>query len=234
MLLAPLAIVVYSVGTFLLGFLLIEITVFAALLVLLGVLGWVGYNLFTEPPSPQAAPEELDDLLPETINPPGESNSIIQNSRFSVIVDSQIGEGTIVRDHVNLYKCRIGKNCRVESFVYIEEGVVIGDRCKLKPHVFIPTGVTIEDDVFLGPNVTFTNDKHPRVSGEWELLRTVICRGASIGAGAVILPGVRIGRDAMVGAGSVVTKDVQDGEIVFGNPARPSAKPVLEFDNPSH
>jgi acetyltransferase-like isoleucine patch superfamily enzyme len=90
--------------------------------------------------------------------------------------------------------------------------------------VYIPTGVVIEDKVFLGPNVTFTNDKYPRVRGDWKLLNTVVGEGASIGAHSVILPGVRIGRNAVVGAGSVVTTDVPDNTIVCGNPARPLVK----------
>jgi acetyltransferase-like isoleucine patch superfamily enzyme len=141
-------------------------------------------------------------------------------SRFSVILDAEIGEGTIVRDQVNLYKCRVGRFCKIESFVYIEEGVTIGDYCKIKPHVFIPTGVRIADEVFIGPNVSFTNDKYPRSKGEWKLIRTNVKKGASIGANSVILPGVTIGANAIIGAGSVVTRNVPDGATFCGNPAR--------------
>ena len=143
-----------------------------------------------------------------------------RTSKYSFLKDVEVGEGTVVHDHVNLYKCKIGRNCKIDAFVYVEEGVVIGDDCKIKPFVFIPTGVTIEDDVFVGPNVSFTNDKYPRVKGEWKLLRTRIMKGASIGANSVILPGVTIGEDALVGAGSVVTEDVPGKAIVAGNPAR--------------
>ena len=81
-------------------------------------------------------------------------------------------------------------------------------------------GITIEDDVFIGANVTFTNDKFPKSKNvDWQLLTTVIKRGASIGAGSTILPGLTIGENAVVGAGSVVTKDVPAGEIWVGNPA---------------
>lgn len=141
-------------------------------------------------------------------------------SKYSFLKDVEVGEGTVVHDQVNLYKCKIGENCKIDAFVYIEEDVVIGDNCKIRPFVFIPTGVTIEDDVFVGPNVSFTNDKYPRVKSEWKLLRTRIKRGASIGANSVILPGVTIGEDALVGAGSVVTKDVPGKAVVAGNPVR--------------
>jgi len=140
-------------------------------------------------------------------------------SNFSVLKDVEIGEGTVIHDHVNLFRCKIGKNCKVDAYVYIEENVVIGDNCKIRPFVFIPTGVTIADNVYVGPHVTFTNDKYPKARGEWNLLQTRIKRGASIGANSVILPGVTIGEDALVGAGSVVTKDVPNCAIVAGNQA---------------
>ena len=143
-----------------------------------------------------------------------------KSSIYSLIRSVETGEGTRIFDQVNLYKCKVGKNSKIDSFVYIEEGVIIGDNCKIRPFVFIPTGVTIEDNVFIGPNVTFTNDKYPRSQGEWKLLPTTVKKGASIGANTVIIPGVTIGENAVVGAGSVVTKDVQPNNIVAGNPAQ--------------
>jgi UDP-2-acetamido-3-amino-2,3-dideoxy-glucuronate N-acetyltransferase len=142
------------------------------------------------------------------------------SSKYSIVKDVEVGEGTKIYDHVNLYKCKIGKNCKIEPFVYIEGGVVIGDNCKVKPFVFIPTGVTIESDVFIGPNVAFTNDKYPRAHGDWKLLNTRVKRGASIGANSVVLPGVTIGEKALVGAGSVITSDVPDNAVLAGNPAK--------------
>ena len=139
---------------------------------------------------------------------------------YAIIKRVKFGKDVRIYDQVNLYGCEIGDNTKIDAFVYIEEGVKIGNNVKIRPFTFIPEGVTIEDDVFIGPNVTFTNDKYPRSRGEWKLLKTVVKKGASIGAGSVILPGITIGENAMVGAGSVVTKDVPPNAVVAGNPAR--------------
>lgn len=209
----------YTLGIVYASFVTLQLTAFIVVIATLGVLAWVGFTMYTEPPSPELSDSSaLDSLEPEEISPQ------TAHSRFSVILDAEIGEGTVIRDHVNLYKCKIGRNCKIESFVYLEEGVIVGDECKIKPHVFIPTGVTIQSHVFIGPNVTFTNDKHPRVGEEWTLLGTIVGDHASIGANSVILPGVRIGKNAMVGAGSVVTANVPDNTTVFGNPAKPMIK----------
>lgn len=145
---------------------------------------------------------------------------IQRKRKYSVIVDCEIGEGTVIYDQVNLYRCKIGKNCKIDAFVYIEGGVEIGDECKIRPFVFIPTGVKIGNRVFIGPGTIFTNDKYPRVKGEWELKETIVEDDVSIGACVVILPGVRIGKGALIGAGAVVTKDVPSNAVVVGNPAR--------------
>lgn len=144
----------------------------------------------------------------------------MKTTKYSVIRKTKVGKDSRIYDQVNLYGCKIGKNTKIDSFVYIEEGVTIGDFCKIRPFVFIPTGVVIEDHVFIAPNVTFTNDKHPRAQGDWTRLSTRVRRHASIGAGSTINPGVQIGRNVLIGAGSVVTKDIPDNAIALGIPAR--------------
>ena len=129
---------------------------------------------------------------------------------------------------VNLYGCRVGDDVKVGTFVEIQKNATVGARCKISSHTFICEGVTIEDDVFVGHGVMFINDKYPRASADghlqteadWSVVPTVVRRGASIGSGAVILCGVTIGSGAMIGAGAVVTRDVADGAIVAGTPAR--------------
>lgn len=143
-----------------------------------------------------------------------------RSAKYSIIKNVRVGKGSSIHDHVNIYGCNIGRDSKIDAYVYIEEGVKIGDNCKIRPFVFIPTGVTIENNVFVGPNVTFTNDKYPKVRGEWKLFETTVKEGASIGANSVILPGVTIGKYSLVGAGSVVTKDVPDYAVVSGNPAQ--------------
>ena len=133
--------------------------------------------------------------------------------------DCKIGKGTKVWHYTNLYGCEIGEDCVIGSYVEIGKGVKIGNRCKIECRAFIPAGVVIEDEVFVGSGAIFTNDKHPKAVGDWEITPTLVKRGASIGAGAVIVCGVIIGEGAVVGAGAVVTKDIPAGMAVVGNPA---------------
>lgn len=144
----------------------------------------------------------------------------MKGTKYSIIKKVEVSRNARIYDQVNLYGCKIGKNTKIDAFVYIEEGVTIGDNCKIRPFVFIPTGVTIEDNVFIAPNVTFTNDKHPRANGDWKRLKTRVKRFASIGAGATITPGLEIGENALIGAGSVVTRNIPDNAVAVGIPAK--------------
>jgi len=150
--------------------------------------------------------------------------------------DVHLGENVSIYSFVNLYGCCIGDNSRVGAFVEIQKNAHIGKNVKVSSHTFICEGVTIEDNVFVGHNVSFINDKYPRATTEegspqsesdWQVVRTLVKRGASIGTSSTILCGVTIGENAIVGAGSVVTRDVPANAIVAGNPARLMRNAVL-------
>jgi UDP-2-acetamido-3-amino-2,3-dideoxy-glucuronate N-acetyltransferase len=154
-----------------------------------------------------------------------QSESVLNRIAPDVI----LGKGVTITAFVNLYGCEIGDNTKVGTFVEVQKGSTIGKNCKIQSHTFVCEGVTIEDDVFVGHGVTFTNDMYPRATtggselqteDDWTCLPTRVKQGASIGSGATLLCGITIGARSIVGAGSVVTKDVPDGMIVAGNPAR--------------
>jgi acetyltransferase-like isoleucine patch superfamily enzyme len=143
--------------------------------------------------------------------------------------DVKLGTAVQLYAFVNLYGCEIGDETKIGTFVEIQKGAKVGRRVKVSSHSFICEGVTIEDECFIGHGVMFINDRYPRATNEdgsprteadWQLVSTVVKRGASIGSNATILAGITIGEYAMVGAGSVVTRDVPPRTLVVGVPAR--------------
>jgi len=148
---------------------------------------------------------------------------------IAVAPDVKLGKNVILNKFINLYGCEIGDGTKIGTFVEIQKNAFVGKNCKIQSHTFICEGVFIEDEVFVGHGVIFVNDLYPRATNkdgelqtekDWEVIKTFIKRGASIGSNATILAGVTIGERAIVGAGAVVTKDVPDKAIVVGNPAR--------------
>ena len=141
-----------------------------------------------------------------------------------------IGAGTRIWNHCQVREnACIGNGSILGKDVYVDSGVRVGDNVKIQNGAFLYHGTTIESGVFIGPGVIFTNDKQPRAinpdgtlkgNADWEVGTIHVGYGASIGAGAIILPDVRIGRYAMVGAGSIVTRDIPEHALVYGNPAR--------------
>ncbi len=148
---------------------------------------------------------------------------------YRLLDDVELGEDVHVQSFTNLYGCRIGSGTRIGPFVEIQRGAVVGERCKIQSHTFVCDGVEIGDEVFVGHGVLFINDRRPQATTEagelqgaddWQLERTTVGAGASLGSGAIVLGGVTIGERALVGAGAVVTRDVEPGATVVGSPAR--------------
>ena len=148
---------------------------------------------------------------------------------YRLIEDVTFGEDVRVGSFTNLYGCSVGAGTRIGPFVEVQRGATIGCRCKIQSHSFVCDGVHIGDEVFVGHGVVFINDKQPRATtdaGElqtdedWALVETFVESRASIGSGAVVLGGVRIGERATIGAGAVVVHDVPAGATVLGVPAR--------------
>lgn len=141
---------------------------------------------------------------------------------LALVESDAIGEGTRVWAWAHVMEgARVGADCNIGEHCFVESGAVLGDRVTVKNGVSVWDGVVCEDDVFLGPNAVLTNDLRPRskVYHE-EIPRTLLRRGASVGANATLLCGLTVGRHAMIGAGAVVTRDVPDHALVVGNPAR--------------
>lgn len=121
----------------------------------------------------------------------------------------------------NFPHAQIGENCNICSPCLIENEAVVGNNCNIKCGVQLWDGIILEDNVFIGANVPFTNDLYPRSKNEdWTLMKTLVRKGATNGAGSTILPGIEIGENAIVGVGSVVTKNIPFGEVWAGNPAK--------------
>ena len=140
----------------------------------------------------------------------------------SEVQTTDIGDNTIVWQNCVILKgAKIGNNCNINYNVFIENDVFIGDNTTLKSGIYLWDGISLGNNVFIGPNVTFTNDKFPRSKIYPEAFQKIIIEDfVSIGAGAIILGGIKLGKGAMIGAGSIVTKDVPSGELWFGNPAK--------------
>jgi UDP-2-acetamido-3-amino-2,3-dideoxy-glucuronate N-acetyltransferase len=143
---------------------------------------------------------------------------------LSEVQTKNIGDETMVWQHsIILPGAKIGNYCNINAFCFIENDVALGDYVTVKCGVFIWDGITIEDKVHIGPNVTFTNDLYPRSKHNFEIARTVVKQGASLGANATIIAGITIGEFALIGAGSVVTKNIPNNTLWLGNPARQKA-----------
>jgi acetyltransferase-like isoleucine patch superfamily enzyme len=178
-------------------------------------------------PSLEISADMLSDGYGPVITDTSPLRSLPEFSRIAP--DVKLGKDVKIFAFVNLYGCSIGDNSKIGTFVEIQKNAAIGANVKVSSHTFICEGVQIEDDVFIGHNVSFINDRYPRATGgtgalqteaDWQVEKTVVKQGASIGTSCTILCGVTIGEFAIVGAGSVVTRNIPPKTIVAGNPAR--------------
>jgi acetyltransferase-like isoleucine patch superfamily enzyme len=150
----------------------------------------------------------------------------------ALIESACVGSGTRVWAFAHVMAgARVGDNCNLGDHTFVESGAVVGSNVTLKNNVCVWNGITLDDDVFVGPNVAFTNDRFPRsprmpqvrdryAGPERWLERTVVERGATIGANATVLPGIRLGRYSLIAAGALVTADVPPFALMVGSPAR--------------
>lgn len=155
--------------------------------------------------------------------------NITVNNEKQSLNNVKIGKDVKIFNFVNAYGCSIDDGSKVGAFVEIQKGATIGKNCKISSHTFICEGVHIEDNVFIGHNVTFINDRFPRATNDdgsmqtdadWKVEETRIKKGASLGSSVTVLCGVTIGERSIIGAGSVVLKNIPDGVVAAGNPAR--------------
>lgn len=169
--------------------------------------------------SPPAPPTTIDTRLPHPPVPVSRTDPYVHPR--ALVESDEIGSGTRIWAFAHVMAgARVGADCNVCDHTFIENGACVGDRVTIKSGVYLWAGTVIEDDVFIGPQATFTNDRFPRSRRPWTCEGITVRRGATIGAGAVLLPGVNIGAAAMVGAGAVVVSDVEPACVVVGNPAR--------------
>jgi len=139
----------------------------------------------------------------------------------SIVQSTKIGDNTSIWQFVVvLPNAEIGNNCNINAHCFIENDVVVGNNVTVKCGVYLWDGIVVEDNVQIGPNVTFTNDLYPRAKQRFNLLKTKIEFGASIGANATIIGGITIGKYSLIGAGSVVTKNIPNNTLWVGNPSR--------------
>ncbi len=140
---------------------------------------------------------------------------------LALVESDDVGEETRVWSWTHIMKgAKVGRDCNIGEHCFLESGCSIGDRVIVKNGISIWELVTVEDDAFLGPNMVFTNALDPRSGFRRPLVPTLVSKGASIGAGAILICGITLGEYCMVGAGAVVTKDVPDHALVYGNPAK--------------